>query len=72
MILRMQNIARMIKKERALKNKNLKKSGESLRELYYKVDDEAYHIIKNRRRNENENKRRRKAKKRRRNEKKIK
>ncbi len=37
------------KKERALKSKNVKKSGESLRELYYKVDDEAYHIIKNRR-----------------------
>ena len=29
------------KKERALKSKNVKKSGESLRELYYKVDDEA-------------------------------
>ena len=37
------------KKERALKNKNLKKSGESLRELYFKVDDEAFHITKNRR-----------------------
>ena len=37
------------KKERALKNKNLKKSGESLRELYFKVDEEAFHITKNRR-----------------------
>jgi Ni,Fe-hydrogenase I cytochrome b subunit len=37
------------KKERALKNKNLTKSGESLRELYFKVDEEAFHITKNKR-----------------------
>ena len=37
------------KKERELKNKNLTKSVESLRELYFKVDDESYHIKKNKR-----------------------
>ena len=35
------------KKDKELKNKNLKKSSESLYELYYKVDDEAFHIEKN-------------------------
>ena len=32
-----------------MKNKNLSKSGESLRELYFKVDEEAFHITKNKR-----------------------
>ena len=36
-------------KEKLLKIKNNKKSDETLRDLYYKVKDEAYHISKNKR-----------------------
>ena len=36
-------------KERQLKANNNKKSDETLRELYYKITDEAYHIHKNKR-----------------------